>query len=134
LVDSCVAAAAREAGSAAEEAAIRKSAKYSNIQTHHIFQPIAVESLCPINASGHVFLSNLGRKLVDLSVNDREISFLFHRLPVLIQRYNAIGRGSDAKRLMSYSNLVFLHVYFSSPVPHSFRPSVLHDSFVKEEE
>ena len=35
--DSYVAVAAREAGSAAEEAATRKTAKYSNIQAHHIF-------------------------------------------------------------------------------------------------
>jgi len=58
-----------------------KNAKYSSIQAHHIFQPVAVESLGPINASGRVFPSKLGRK---------EISFLFQRLSVLIQRYNAI--------------------------------------------
>jgi len=87
LTDSYVAAAAREAGSAAEEAATRKTAKYSNIQAHHIFQPVAVESSGPINASGRVFLSKLGRKLADQS---GEISFLFQRLSVLIQRYNAI--------------------------------------------
>ena len=63
MADSYVAAAAREAGSAAEEAATRKTAKYSNIQAHQIFQPVAVESLGPINASGRVFLSKLGRKL-----------------------------------------------------------------------
>ena len=55
-----------------------------------IFQPVAVESLGPINASGRVFLSKLGRKLADQSGDDREISFLFQRLSVLIQRYNAI--------------------------------------------
>jgi len=32
----------------------------------------------------------LGRKLADQSGDDREISFLFQRLAVLIQRYNAI--------------------------------------------
>ena len=90
LADSYVAAAAREAGSAAEEAATRKTAKYSNIQGPHIFQPVAVESLGPINASGRVFLSKLGRKLADQSGDDREITFLFQRLSVLIQRYNAI--------------------------------------------
>jgi len=77
-------------GSAAEQAATRKSAKYSNIQAHHIFQPVAVESPGAINASDRVFLSKLGRKLADQSGDDREISFLFHRLSVLIQRYNAI--------------------------------------------
>ena len=49
-----------------------------------------VESLGPINASGRVFHSKLGRKLADQSDDDREISFLFQRLSVLIQRYNAI--------------------------------------------
>jgi len=72
----------------AKEAATCKTAKYSNIQAHHIFQP--VESLGPINASGRVFFFKLGRKLADQSGDDREISFLFQRLSVLIQRYNAI--------------------------------------------
>jgi len=77
LADSYVAAAAREAGSAAEETATRKTAKYSNIQAHHIFQQVAVDSLGQINASD--------RKLADQSGDDREISFLFQRLSVLIQ-------------------------------------------------
>ena len=54
------------------------------------FNNNAVESLGPINASGRVFLSKLGRKLADQSGDDREISFLFQRLSVLIQLYNAI--------------------------------------------
>ena len=68
--------AARDAGSANEEAATRKTAKYSNIQAHDIFQPVAVESLGPINALGCVFLSKLGRKLADQSGDDRKIRFL----------------------------------------------------------
>jgi len=61
-----------------------------NIQTSH-FQPVAVESLGPINASGRVLLSKLVRKFADQSGDDREISFLFQRLSVLIQPYNAIA-------------------------------------------
>ena len=38
---------------------------------------VAVESLGPINASGRIFLSKLGRNLADQSGDDREISFLF---------------------------------------------------------
>jgi len=53
LANSHIAAAAHEAGSAAEEAATRKSVKYSNIQAHHIFQPVAIESFGPVNASGY---------------------------------------------------------------------------------
>ena len=65
-----------------------KTAKYSNTEARHIFS--AVESFGPINASGRVFLSKLGRKLADQSGDDTEISFLFQRLSVLIQLYNAI--------------------------------------------
>jgi len=54
---------ARVAGSAAEGAVARKSAKYTDIETNYMFQPIAVESLGPINAPGCAFLSKLGRKL-----------------------------------------------------------------------
>jgi len=46
--------------------------------------------LNPINASGRVFLSKLGGKLAHQSGDDKEISFLFQRLTVLIERYNAI--------------------------------------------
>jgi len=41
-------------------------------------------------ASGRIFISRIGRKLADQSGDDREISFLFQRLSVLIQQYNAI--------------------------------------------
>jgi len=37
-----------------------------------------------------IVLSKLGRKLADQSGDDREISFLFQRLSILFQRYNAI--------------------------------------------
>ena len=81
LADSYVAAAAHEAGSAAEAAATRKTAKYSNIQAHHIFQPVAVESLGPINASGRVFLSKLGRKLADSRATTDKSAFYFSDSP-----------------------------------------------------
>ena len=48
---------------------------FNNNNNNNIFQPVAVESLGPINASGRVFLSKLGRKLADQSDDDREISF-----------------------------------------------------------
>jgi len=82
LADSYVATAARVAGSAAEGAAACKSGKYTDIETNYMFKPITVESLGPVNASGCPFLSKLGRKLSTQSDNDRETSFLFHRLSV----------------------------------------------------
>jgi len=67
-----------------------KSAKYADIETNYMFQPIAVESLGPVNASGCAFLSKLGRQLSTQSGDNRETSFLFQWLSVLIQRFNAI--------------------------------------------
>ena len=58
-----LATAAPVAGSSAEGAAAYKSVNYTDIETNCTFQPIAVESLGPINASGCAFLSKLGRKL-----------------------------------------------------------------------
>jgi len=76
LANSYVATAACVAGSAAEGAAARKSAKYTDIETNYMFQSIAVESLGPINASGCAFLSKLGRKLSTQSGNDRDQFFV----------------------------------------------------------
>ena len=55
-----------------------------------VFQPIAVETLGPINGSAVSFLSGLGRRIADVSGETREGSFLFQRLSVLIQRFNAV--------------------------------------------
>jgi len=68
-----VAAAAREADSAAEDCEIFKHPGSSHL-------PVAVKSFGPINASCRVFLSKLGRKLANQSGDAREISFLFQRL------------------------------------------------------
>jgi len=83
-------ASARDAGSAAELAALRKIDKYSALEKTHFFQPIAVESLGPVNIAAYSFLAELGRKISDVSGDDRESSYLFQRISVLIQRYNAI--------------------------------------------
>ena len=60
----------------AKMAASRKEAKYAALQTHHIFQPIAVETLGPINASARTFLDDLGRRISVLSGDDRAFVFI----------------------------------------------------------
>src|SRR6218665_3877535 len=58
-VDTCAASqlsqTAISAGSAAEQAAVRKTAKYALLPAAHVFVPIAVESLGPVNAEGADF-------------------------------------------------------------------------------
>jgi len=54
-----------------------------------LFQPVAIETLGPLNASAVNFLSEVGRRLTSLSGDSRETSFLFQRLSMLIQRFNS---------------------------------------------
>ena len=52
---------------------------------------VCVESLGPINCSAAVsFLRGLGRRTAEVSGETREGSFLFQRLSVLIQCFNAV--------------------------------------------
>jgi len=57
-------------------AASRKEAKYAALQTHHIFQPIAVETLSPISESARAFVDDLGRRISVLSGDDRAFVFI----------------------------------------------------------
>ena len=56
--------------------------------THGIFQPVAIETLGPLNTSALNFLSEVGHWLTSLSGDSHETSFLFQRLSVLIQCFN----------------------------------------------
>jgi hypothetical protein len=90
FADSYVDLAARTAGAAAELAADRKTTKYSGLETQCLFEPVAVESLGPLNESAYHFLSVLGLRIAEKSGDDRESSFLFQRISVLVQRFNSI--------------------------------------------
>jgi len=85
-----VTGSAREAGAAAELAASRKEEKYANIGSQYLFAPIAIETLGPLNTSACQLFGNLGRKISSSSDDDREGAFLFQRVSVLVQRFNAV--------------------------------------------
>jgi len=68
----------------------RKEAKYATFLTHYDFQPIAVDTLDPIDESATSFLHDLGRWFSLVSGEDREPQFLFQRISVAIQRFNAV--------------------------------------------
>ena len=60
------------------------------MQSYH-FVPLAFETMGPLNAKGLAFLADLGRLLGQISGDPRETSFLFQRLSVVIQRFNAVA-------------------------------------------
>jgi hypothetical protein len=90
LADSYISASARSCGAAAELAATRKLTKYADLPASFIFQPLALETLGPINLSAEEFLADLGRRISSVSGEARERLFLFQRLSVVVQRYNSI--------------------------------------------
>jgi len=101
LAVSYIQATSSTTGAAAEGAADRKELNYTSrwlkhTHTHtHTFIPLAFETLGPIKAKGSAFLIHLlGRRLSACRPTGdmRETSFLFQRLSLTIQRYNAIRR------------------------------------------
>ena len=82
-------------GGPSENAAAAKEAKYSDMPNAYAFAPVAFETLGPICSSGTALLNELGRRISVVTGDARERSFLYQRLSVTIQRYNAISfRGS----------------------------------------
>ena len=53
--------------------------------------PIAVETTGAINTDGLDFFGYLGRRITQVTDDISESAFLFQRLTVLIQRYNAVA-------------------------------------------
>jgi len=60
------------------------------LPTNLIFQPIGVENLGAFSSSSSDFISALGHKISIVSGEERESSFLFQRLSVALQRFNAV--------------------------------------------
>ena len=65
---------------APQRAAELKITKYSGLENKCVFQPIAVESLGPLNETACQFLKDLGRRIFAQSGDERESAFLFQRL------------------------------------------------------
>jgi len=91
LADSYVSVTARSGGAAAEQVAGRKTTKYDPlVQTGRLFQPIAADTLGPLNESSIAFFSELGCKIASISGDNLQPSFLFQRISITVQRFNSI--------------------------------------------
>ena len=75
---------------AAEMAASRKVEKYVDLGTRYISEPVAVETLGVFSASARHLLSDLGRRISLNSGEAGETSFLYQRISILVQRFNAV--------------------------------------------
>jgi len=71
-------------------AATRKEDKYVNLGTRYIFEAIAIETLGVFNASARQLLADLRKRIAINTGEARETSYLFQRIFVLVQRFNAV--------------------------------------------
>jgi len=104
VADLYVAATARKAGAAAERAARLKIAKYSGLEDKCVFQPIAVESLGPLNETAFQFLKDLARRISAQSGDERETAFLFQRLSVSISDSTLSCSTTVLRRQTTWAN------------------------------
>ena len=87
---------------AASEAELRKSAKYSELNTTHHFAAVACCTLCSWGESSLKFLKALGKRLADSTQEPRAGLYLRQRLSVAIARGNAasvLGAIDDKHKL-----------------------------------
>jgi hypothetical protein len=90
VADSYIKATAQEAGAAAEAAAARKAMKYNEMASQYDVFPVALESSGTLSADACDLLADIGSRTSAVSGEARETSFLFQRISVVVQRYNAI--------------------------------------------
>jgi len=70
---------------------LNERAKYDQlVQSGRLIQPIAAETLSPLNQSKILFLAELGHKITAVSGDSREPSLLFLCISVIVQRFNSI--------------------------------------------
>jgi len=91
LAASYVDRAATDAGTVADMAATRKTEKYSTIFSAYRFEPIAVENLGVFSSTTLNFISELGRRICVHKGDAKEISYLFQRISIMLQRFNSVG-------------------------------------------
>lgn len=77
------------AGSAAREAEVRKCRKYEALSTRYRFEPISVETTGVYGATTCALLSDMGRRISNVSGDRRETLWLEQRIGLAVQRGNA---------------------------------------------
>ena len=64
--------------------------KYQELARGYEVVPVAIETMGPINPAGAEFINSIGRLSAKETGDQRETSFLWQRLSVTLQRFNAV--------------------------------------------
>ena len=95
MADSYIQDSSRTPGAGTELDAYKKEVKYYMLAGTHIFQLLAFESHGPQNASAISFIKELRHRISQRSGDVHETEFLFQRLSVILQRFNAVLFGES---------------------------------------
>ena len=91
LAASYVDRAATDAGTVADMAATRKNTEnYSTLSSAYRLEPVAVENLGVFSSTTLNFISEHGRRICVHTGDTRETSYLFHRISIMLQRFNSV--------------------------------------------
>ena len=88
-------ASSREPDALTDLAATRKEAQYSMPTDTHVFEPLAFECHCRLNATAISLLQELGHRTSQRSVDDRETQLFLQRLSVVLQKFKAVLFGES---------------------------------------
>ena len=80
-----------ETGAAAKQAASLKNTKYTAITSTHVFYPIANETAGSWDTQVTELIEELGRGITEASEDSKEMTYLFQRISITIQRGNALS-------------------------------------------
>src|SRR5688572_23753214 len=72
-------------------AALRKTTKYTALLEEYEFVPLAFETLGAMGAACMSLITDIGRLLAFVSGDQREATYLFQRISLAIQRFNAVA-------------------------------------------
>jgi len=78
-------------GAAAHRAAQKKTDKYANLSSTHVFYPFAVETAGAWHEMAIELTQEIGRRIITVTEDTRETTFLFQRLSMALQRGNAVS-------------------------------------------
>ena len=81
---------ALQQGAAADSSAASKTQKYASISQTHIFAPVAIETTGVWNQQASEFLTELGRRITEVTGEMKETIYLFQQVSVAIQRGNML--------------------------------------------
>jgi len=91
FAESHLAGSAMAAGSAAGGAEVLKRRKYDSLSQRYQFEPIAVETMGVYGGSTADIITEIGRRIVEVTREPRESAWLRQRLGLAIQRGNAFS-------------------------------------------